>query len=994
MEKELEIILNDKFLKTIQTKNFNSSEYISNLIQSVDITELIDLYLDYQEKEKRIDNYLENFALDNVNFLNSQFNLPDKYGSCFDQIKNNVMQSKRKIIQSREIMKFNFSKLKKLKNEIFELSSILEELSILDKLNEDLLDITKFIKNELFLQCSLIFIKIKEEMNFLKEKKEDNSTLIYFEKIVDKKEKEFLYLLKERSFTIIFDVFIEKYNKDYFSIFEQKTEESDLQFETDTLNFKYFEDFIINYKNDYTKYYNNSSLNLKYFNKELFKIKEMINLFFDINVFTFLEKELENSRNIDFLEDYKILEIIKSANKLNLIDILINDLLQGFDFKLTQYFLKFSKFLIYVFRDSSNVAKIKSNINFNFNNDYFILANLQDICFSELFVNCLMKLIIIFWQKIGFIFRISEKFDRKNFNKIFEKFFDVLKVYVENFFFSKNMITFFNSDIFSYSEILRKKFNFNHTHIFFLINKMNPHLNLLIKKFCKFIGQPEKSKIINIHLENFEDSLFLKFKLKIQNIYERNIFNNKNFNKIEKKGKVTFNKDTKEIFHKNTNMINIIKYNSNSDKNSKFFEGISQKKYSIKVINDFNKFCRDLNFFLETNLVQNNFIYKQFLQFYNRAIFDIIKIINKNIKRNKNFKVILEYKKEQYFKQNIKKIKKFLFSNISNSKKGSIKNKLESFLEIDHKFDFKKIKIDKFYTTQTKIEFYEKCFISFQEFYKNENFFIKFLLTMWNYLDVKTLNLLSLSLNITFELEDTKQDLKAAKQAIIRNNKSDSIVKKLEARVDLTFEENIILVIYYYFAFRDIIIELLFFLKFNFDFMIFEFFEESSLSLGKLNDYDKKFFNTSGQIFEFKKLMMSFNKIAKNYITDDKLKKYFFYKSLDLFYSRFHKFIFEIKLIFLDNKKYIKNYYLEFSKILASLDIMDFYKEEINENSQNYKLMKKLLFAQDIDEIDEIGITFGLDENSDELSMAKDSIKFYNKIQKTNRSDSYEEMSL
>ncbi len=51
-----------------------------------------------------------------------------------------------------------------------------------------------------------------------------------------------------------------------------------------------------------------------------------------------------------------------------------------------------------------------------------------------------------------------------------------------------------------------------------------------------------------------------------------------------------------------------------------------------------------------------------------------------------------------------------------------------------------KDKIDKFWEKPKNIGFYEKVFICFNELIKNEKFFYKYLLNMWNSLEVETLN--------------------------------------------------------------------------------------------------------------------------------------------------------------------------------------------------------------------------------------------------------------
>ena len=50
--------------------------------------------------------------------------------------------------------------------------------------------------------------------------------------------------------------------------------------------------------------------------------------------------------------------------------------------------------------------------------------------------------------------------------------------------------------------------------------------------------------------------------------------------------------------------------------------------------------------------------------------------------------------------------------------------------------------------------------------------------------------------------------------------------------------------------------------------MIYSFFENSTEDIKNLTNEEKKFYNISGQIFEFKKLMSGYNEIAKLYIDD------------------------------------------------------------------------------------------------------------------------------
>lgn len=53
---------------------------------------------------------------------------------------------------------------------------------------------------------------------------------------------------------------------------------------------------------------------------------------------------------------------------------------------------------------------------------------------------------------------------------------------------------------------------------------------------------------------------------------------------------------------------------------------------------------------------------------------------------------------------------------------------------------------------------------------------------------------------------------------------------------------------------------------------------------------------------------------------------------------------------------------------------MSEYSKEIVQKSLNYKFMKKLLNAEDDEEVEEIGIFYNLEDSADELEMAKKSI--------------------
>ena len=56
------------------------------------------------------------------------------------------------------------------------------------------------------------------------------------------------------------------------------------------------------------------------------------------------------------------------------------------------------------------------------------------------------------------------------------------------------------------------------------------------------------------------------------------------------------------------------------------------------------------------------------------------------------------------------------------------------------------------------------------------------------------------------------------------------------------------------------------------------------------------------------------------------------------------------------------------------MEIMKYYQQEIFEHSENYRLMKKLIFAENEEEIADIGMFYNLEDKAFEIELAKESI--------------------
>ena len=79
-KKNADTFLSDQFLSQLLDPNYDCAEYVSTTISRTNLEDLVDLYFSLIEKNKSIDEYLSNFALQNEDFLRKQFSIPGKYG--------------------------------------------------------------------------------------------------------------------------------------------------------------------------------------------------------------------------------------------------------------------------------------------------------------------------------------------------------------------------------------------------------------------------------------------------------------------------------------------------------------------------------------------------------------------------------------------------------------------------------------------------------------------------------------------------------------------------------------------------------------------------------------------------------------------------------------------------------------------------------------------------------------------------------------------------
>lgn len=79
-DKEIQRLLSDPFLSTLTDENFNSTDFVSKMINGTELEKLVDTYFSYIEKGKQVDDVLTRFASENQEFLLTQFSIPKRYG--------------------------------------------------------------------------------------------------------------------------------------------------------------------------------------------------------------------------------------------------------------------------------------------------------------------------------------------------------------------------------------------------------------------------------------------------------------------------------------------------------------------------------------------------------------------------------------------------------------------------------------------------------------------------------------------------------------------------------------------------------------------------------------------------------------------------------------------------------------------------------------------------------------------------------------------------
>ena len=871
------------------------------------------------------------------------------------------MQSKRKIAQIKEVIEFNSDKVVELSNEIKELRVVNAQLMNIDRINQYLLDISIYMKKELFNESTAIFVKVDAELEKLKET-DQHTTTTYFHNLVTNKKNEFLYLMKEKMFSIMFDVFVEKYDSQSFSIGENSSKDA-FNFQEDTPQFIYYTKCVYaaskKASNPIIKF---STIDIDVFNEKLGNIDGMIDLFFDQGVYNYLANETHNNPNLQPVDDVKFIEIVLSAKKSGLLHVMLEELSRVLGTKIKQLLERYLKFLITIFNDKNLYIKFKYNKEKNDIKDlYMLFGEMSDVEFIDMFIENFFKIIISVWQKVAILLRSDDNKDKNHFNKIFEMFFSALKVFVENVFLPKTLASVVDMDISMLADRIRKKFRVDLDSLVYLMNRTHNHFIKLANKFIEFIQETQREKLVNIHLEGFEDAIIFKIKSRIQQIYDSLIAANiNNFDKIEQKIDLV-KTEVKHMCSK-----------QRICEDSPYSRTLINRRYTIVIVNNFERFLNDMQLLLNSNLAKNEFAFKNFMYFTNKALFDYAIVLETHIFGTKLYTDSIKHASETYYKTFLKKAKHEIFPELSSI--STAKSKLQSFIE-DQSYNSSKIVLVKFWTDKDLIEYFERCLIVMNQLYNFSKSFVVHLINIWKYLDVAVLDKISRRLDINLDLLDHKKDLKDVKNAIIKKGVDRDIAKKLTAKVELTMDEHVIMLVHHYFLYRSLALNLLFVLKLNLDYMIYSLFEQSLDALNKLPESEKKFFSTSTQIFEFKNLLTSFDKMSSPYLQNDTITAYFTYNTVELLFSQLHRFILYAKQVFRENRKYVKNYYLEYCNLLCELNLTRLNRELIYNLSKNYKFLKKLIDAESEEDVDEVMVDFGYSEHDTEIELTKASLK-------------------
>lgn len=161
LPKRVEELLSDPLCQQLSSETFNPEDFVSKQISGGSIESLIETITQFEKREKLLDGVFRVLTEENPDFIETQFQLPEKMSGIFDSLNNLAIQGKRKVAQCRSILDFNSDELSSLNEEVQVLRHINAELQHVESINELLLELSVFMKRGLHWESAQLCKKLE-----------------------------------------------------------------------------------------------------------------------------------------------------------------------------------------------------------------------------------------------------------------------------------------------------------------------------------------------------------------------------------------------------------------------------------------------------------------------------------------------------------------------------------------------------------------------------------------------------------------------------------------------------------------------------------------------------------------------------------------------------------------------------------------------------------------------------------------------------------------
>lgn len=783
-------------------------------------------------------------------------------------------------------------------------------------------------------------------------------------------------------FAILFDLFVDNYDASNFNL-ESDSYLKELNFDQKSEYFRYFfknlSDLVkaANYNLDSAVIQTNTGLAIFLEDYDT-KFGKMVQFYFDENLFRLLRGEVGSAPDFENNSELRLIDILESATQANLIGDILKELSDALNFKIQQLFLNTNKFFIWFLRNSnSSLHNLKKKVAIK---NLIVFSDCSNLKLTEVYSNFLAKSLLILIHKFGITLKIAESFREPLLKRFAKEFFGQLKIQCEELFADKivegNKL---QGDATVVCNEIKQILNFGLPHFFTLIMKLDNPLRTVMETFATFIEIPRQIQIFTDEYLAFQNSLFSNFISRIRAMVDRSFDLNKGPNEMRKLEIInnaqeeSFDIQGKPNLTQASNLIN-----RSFEQPPIYFSGFINKRCVLEKVVKVENFMNDLHLILNSGLAQNSFVQTSTIALYNYNTLKLIQFYRENFAGDIIFRKVTNLKKPENWQIICMAFEQYLlhFDEIPETSEEFDAEKDTSIDEPGSKrkiknFDFTNIDVEDFWKIQKRIEFYENTLILFGQVFSIYSMYHHTVQKIWSSQEDESFHKVQKILGIDLELSEPFEDFAKIYQTVKAKKLDDTLISRIFGKVNLTNEENLIAMVTFCFELKSMLMDMFFFLKYHFDFMVSFFFKENMETLSVIDIKDRQFFNTASQINDVRNYLMSFDNLTKNYLTHGKLKKFFIMNTIETYFDNLYAFIFEIKEVFFSKKDYLNAYNKALVNLLLDMQLMKGAEKEIQKNAKTFKKVKKVIYATNLQELEELVQDFGLDPDSREVQLAK-----------------------